>query len=305
MAEATRNVMLTPYNYSAAHTGRPGGTDGVNLTNLGHGSKLRKAIKAPPRKVVAEADASQIECRIIACLSGCKLLMDAFRKGEDAYSNFGQYVFGYLINKKDHYDQRQSMKVCVLSLQYGVGPPTLQNRLRNDGYPTPIEKAEHYVRTYRSTCHEVLACGAEGVNLLKKAVRTGQEYQWRWGMILSPKGIRLPSTRWLEYKDLCLQGNELVYYSPRYSSWQKLYPGSFNENIAQAMANDHVGDTHVKPQFIGKVALHNYDALSLVVPEEEGEYWKDELIKSLSTPPWWAPDLPLAAEGIVKHSFGG
>lgn len=303
MHDTANGWCLTPYLYHAAHTGRPGGTDGMNLTNLGRDSDLRKGILADEGYDLVEADASQVECRIVSELSGCKLLSDAFRNREDVYANFGEIVFGHPINKKDHPNERQSMKVCILSLQYGVGKVTLMNRLVVDGIPTTLDRSGFYVDVYRHTYPEVLASGKEGVNLWKRAVAENKEFEWKWGIILAPWGLQLPSGRRMYYRDLRIVGRELVYYSPRYKSWQKLYPGSFNENLGQAMANDVVGESHVR--FIKEVKLHNYDALTLHVPEDQSAARLRQLLSSMSTAPWWAPSLPLAAEGKIGKTFGG
>jgi DNA polymerase len=302
MHAATGGLMLAPYNYCAAHTGRPGGSDGVNLTNLASGSALRKAIKAPPGKKIVTVDASQVEARIVAELAGCKALSDIFRAGGDPYAEFMSMVLNEKITKATHPVERQCGKVCILSLQYGVGKTTLNKRLRVSNIIKSDAEAEFLVYGYRNGYPTILGTGNEGVTQLSRAVLTNQDVPWRWGMLLTPYGIRRPNGEWLLYDQLQVQMGELVYYSHRYKSWQKLYAGSFNENLAQAMANDIVGQVHVK--YVDKVVLHNYDALSVVVDDDEAEAWRELLIAEFSVPPAWAPTIPLAAEGKIDQSFG-
>src|SRR5580765_3354959 len=78
MCEAADGMMLTPTNYAAAHTGRNGGYDGVNLLNFPRDSPLRKAIRPPEGYVIADGDASQIEMRIMAWLAQQEDLLDMF-----------------------------------------------------------------------------------------------------------------------------------------------------------------------------------------------------------------------------------
>jgi hypothetical protein len=310
MCRVTKGRCLIPYNYHAAHTGRPGGTDGMNLTNLGRDSSLRKAIVAQPGRVLVTADAKQIEARIVATLTRCTPLVEAFRDERDPYAEFMCMVLNETITARTHPTERQCGKVCLLSLQYGVGWSTLQKRLLVDGIIVTEDEAKFYVDGYRSGYPMILGhrrnvypgSGAEACKALREAIVHQREVPWEWNMLMTPKGIRRPNGSWLFYDQLCVNEGEINYYSHRYKSWQKLYPGSVNENMAQSMAGDHVGEVHCK--FLKQTRLHNYDALTLDVPVEEATHWEAELIKALSTPPAWAPELPLAAEGKIGKAFG-
>ena len=89
MEIANRGTMPVPLKYYAAHTGRWGGSDKVNLQNLPargqNANKLKKAMKAPEGYVVIDCDSSQIEARVLAWFSGQEDLTEAFRKKEDVY----------------------------------------------------------------------------------------------------------------------------------------------------------------------------------------------------------------------------
>lgn len=69
-----RGKMPVPLSYYAAHTGRWGGADKINLQNLpsrgANGGKLKKAIMAPKGHVIIDADSAQIEARVLAWLAG-------------------------------------------------------------------------------------------------------------------------------------------------------------------------------------------------------------------------------------------
>ena len=72
-------ALPVPLKYSGAHTHRFSGEWQINLQNLTRGGKMRKALRAPKGKVVVAVDASQIEARINATLSGQTDLMEQFR----------------------------------------------------------------------------------------------------------------------------------------------------------------------------------------------------------------------------------
>src|SRR5580765_5470060 len=133
MCEAADGMMLTPTNYAAAHTGRNGGYDGVNLLNFPRDSPLRKAIRPPEGYVIVDGDASQIEMRIMAWLARQEDLLDMFRRGIDTYCQYAtDVIFHRPITPADE-RERQMAKVELLSLQYGVGRDTLHKRLFANG----------------------------------------------------------------------------------------------------------------------------------------------------------------------------
>jgi len=78
-------------------------------------SLLREAIMAPEGYVVVAGDLSQIEPRVLGWLSDYDDLLNIFRSGEDAYSQFGAQMFNVPgMTKKSHPDLRQSAKSALL-----------------------------------------------------------------------------------------------------------------------------------------------------------------------------------------------
>ena len=79
---ANRGLMPVPLQYYAAHTGRWGGADKVNLQNLPsrgfNAGKLKNAIEAPEGYQIIDSDSSQIEARVLAWLAGQDDLITVF-----------------------------------------------------------------------------------------------------------------------------------------------------------------------------------------------------------------------------------
>ena len=67
---AKRGLLPVPIQYYAAHTGRWGGADKINIQNLPsrgpNGKKLKNSIIAPEGYMIIDADSAQIEARVLA-----------------------------------------------------------------------------------------------------------------------------------------------------------------------------------------------------------------------------------------------
>lgn len=309
MARATRGKMLLPTVWHGAHTGRPTGTDGVNPLNFGRTSRVREAIQTEAGYVLVDVDASQIEARLCAWFTLCWTLIEAFAdKTRDVYCEVASNLFGELISPRDELE-RQVGKVVKLACQYGLGKVTLRRRLQAAGIDATEEEAKHYVDTYRSSYPEVLGSGREMVEIFKECIRDKVEIEYK-GCLFSERGIYLPSERWIFYNGLHISGHGrssgVAYYSPRYKSMQSLHPGAINENLAQAMTNDHIGRVHAK--YADKTLNMLYDSLVVLAREDEAEALKNEIADEMSTPsPWMAKMFnhmpPLAAKGKIKHHW--
>jgi DNA polymerase I-like protein with 3'-5' exonuclease and polymerase domains len=93
-------------------------------------SLLREAIMAPDGCVVVAGDLSQIEPRVLGWLSDYEDLLNIFRSGEDAYSQFGAQMFNIPgMTKKTHPDLRQSAKSALLGCGYGLGWASFASQL--------------------------------------------------------------------------------------------------------------------------------------------------------------------------------
>ncbi len=100
-----------PLAYYSAHTGRYGGTDGINMQNLPRASKkdpdsglLRKAIIAPPGHRLVVADLSQIEARLLVWQAGQEDKIQAFAQGRDTYSEQASVIYSRKVDRKKNPD---------------------------------------------------------------------------------------------------------------------------------------------------------------------------------------------------------
>ncbi len=112
----------THYAQAVAVTGRLSSND-PNLQNIpirtAEGRRVREAFVAPAGCVIASADYSQIELRIMAHLSGDEALLAAFRQGQDVHRATASEVFGVAPDQVSS-EQRRYAKVINFGLIYGM-----------------------------------------------------------------------------------------------------------------------------------------------------------------------------------------
>ena len=124
----------THYAQAVAVTGRLSSNE-PNLQNIPvrtpEGRRIRQAFIAPPGRVIASADYSQIELRIMAHLSGDEALLRAFHDGLDVHRATAAEVFGVALDQVSS-EQRRFAKVINFGLIYGMSSFGLAKNLGID-----------------------------------------------------------------------------------------------------------------------------------------------------------------------------
>jgi DNA polymerase-1 len=121
----------TTFGQTGTATGRLSSTN-PNLQNIPIrtelGREIRAAFIAEPGHVLLAADYSQIELRLLAHLSKDKLLVEAFRRGDDIHTLTASQVFGVppLMVTSDH---RRQAKVVNFGIVYGLSAFGLSQQL--------------------------------------------------------------------------------------------------------------------------------------------------------------------------------
>jgi DNA polymerase I-like protein with 3'-5' exonuclease and polymerase domains len=308
-------------NYYGAHTGRFSGGDKINLQNLPRGGTLRKALKAPKGHVLVACDSSQIEARMVAWLAGQQDLLDAFTAQEDVYKLFASKLYGV---PQEHItdEQRFVGKTCILGLGYGMGADKLQSQLAAGiggkvVYMTNNE-ARNAVTVYRRSNFKINQLW----NIGGEALRT--IYHGSTGKLgpldVTGEGIHLPTGFALSYPALQPTVSGYV-YANNIGQYRKLaaarlrgeqppddvtyiYGGKVIENVTQACARAVVAYQGLD---IGKrypVVFQVHDEIVACVPERQAEEAKSYMEQVMSTPPDWAPDLPVACEAAYGENYG-
>ncbi|TAM52706.1 MAG: DNA polymerase I [Burkholderiaceae bacterium] len=135
----------THYAQAVAVTGRLSSND-PNLQNIPvrtpEGRRIREAFIAPPGSVIASADYSQIELRIMAHISGDEALLRAFHEGLDVHRATAGEVFGVAVDQVSS-EQRRYAKVINFGLIYGMSAYGLARNLGIDN-----TAAKNYIERY-------------------------------------------------------------------------------------------------------------------------------------------------------------
>ena len=112
----------THYAQAVAVTGRLSSND-PNLQNIpvktAEGRRVREAFVAPAGFMIASADYSQIELRIMAHISEDEALLHAFTEGIDVHRATAAEVFGVDVSQVSN-EQRRYAKVINFGLIYGM-----------------------------------------------------------------------------------------------------------------------------------------------------------------------------------------
>ncbi len=145
LAQPLTGRVHTHYAQAVAVTGRLSSND-PNLQNIPirtpEGRKVREAFVAPHGFVIASADYSQIELRIMAHLSDDPALLKAFHDGLDVHKATAAEVFG-LTPDTVNSEQRRYAKVINFGLIYGMSAFGLAKALGIDN-----TAAKNYIERY-------------------------------------------------------------------------------------------------------------------------------------------------------------
>jgi DNA polymerase I-like protein with 3'-5' exonuclease and polymerase domains len=306
-----RGALPVPLRYYAAHTGRWGGDDKLNLQNLPRSSPLKKCIMAPAGYVLVDSDSSQIEARTLAWLAGQDDLVSAFERGEDVYRIMASAIYGKpeaQITK----DERFVGKTTILGAGYGMGAAKFQAQLKTFGVETSLDECKRVIEVYRRTYPYIPELWREASKALEAIERNAHTTLGRDGVLKveGQRGISLPNGLYIKYPNLRTQRAdgkaEMVYDTKKGKSVipNRIYGGKVVENVCQALARIIIGEQMLMAAKKYKVAMTVHDAICCVVPEHEAESGKEFVELCMRIRPQWCSELPLNCEAGVAKTYG-
>lgn len=312
-------TMPIPLRYGGAHTHRLSGDWGLNMQNLPSsrkaGSKLRKALIAPPGHKVVTCDLGQIEARLVAWFCGCELLMQQFADNLDPYARLGEAIFGYPVDRKVQKVEGFIGKTGILGLGFGCGADKffgmVQVLARTMGMSLgeiwTKELAKQSVDTYRETYPEIPKMWRKLDGILRTVWIGKQGFvpEQVGPVIISQGEVMGPTGIAMRYANarFDVEADELRYSYGRFS--HKIYGAKMLENIIQFLARVVVMQAAIRLANLGyPFVLQAHDELVFIVKDEMVDRFKVLVHQEMTRRPSWAPTIPLTAEVGVGQSYG-
>ena len=284
---------------------------------------VRTALIAAPGKMFSVADFSAIEARVISWLANEKWRMDVFRGDGKIYEATGAKMFNVPISSITKGSVlRDKSKISELALGYEGSLGALR-RMGGERMGLSDTEMMSLVRKWRMANPAIVEMWKEIDEASKEAVRYQRPVSCTCrNIIFDCDGefmtIQLPS------------GRKLYYYGPRFKDkkigkstmpsrvlcyqgvvqetkqWGEIdtYGGKLTENIVQAIARDLLGSSMLQLEAEGyHPVCHIHDECLVEVPEENAQAYYEEMARIMGTPPEWASDLPLRADGYVTPFY--
>ena len=310
---ASRGNLPVPIRYYAAHTGRFGGDDKINLQNLpsrgANANQLKKAIVAPKGYTIIDADSSQIEARVLAWLAGQDDLVTAFANREDVYKKMASAIYGIAESDVDK-SQRFVGKTTILGAGYGMGALKFQVQLKNMGVEVELDEAKRIIDIYRRTNNSIVALWRQAQVMLTKLSQGDTAPLGRAGVlevVPEDSAIKLPSGLLMRYDDLQFEQDDKKGIQFHYKTRRgrtKIYGGKVIENVCQAIARCIIAEQMLRIAKKYKVVLTVHDAIAVCVRDVEADEAQAYVEKCMRWVPAWAEGLPVDCESGAGKSYG-
>lgn len=284
---------------------------------------VRTALIASPGKVFSVADFSAIEARVISWLANEEWRMEVFRGDGKIYEATGAKMFNVPIESITKGSVlRDKSKISELALGYEGSLGALK-RMGGERMGLSDTEMMSLVRKWRMANPAIVDMWHEIDEASKEAVRYQRPVSCTCrNIIFDCDGefmtVQLPS------------GRKLYYYGPRFKDkkigksiaptrvlcyegvvqetkqWGEIdtYGGKLTENIVQAIARDLLGSSMLQLEAAGyHPVCHIHDECLVEVPEENAQMYYEEMARIMGTPPEWASDLPLRADGYTTPFY--
>jgi DNA polymerase I-like protein with 3'-5' exonuclease and polymerase domains len=309
---AQRGTLPIPLRYYAAHTGRWGGDDKINMQNLPRGSELKKAMCAPEGYKFVDCDLSQIEARTLAWLAEEGRLVEAFDNGDDVYKMMASAIYDKP-EEEISKEERFVGKTTILGAGYGMGALKFRNQLKNFGVELEEYECERIIKVYRNTYARIPKLWRAAGDKLESIMQDKVAHFGCSGILMvdGVKGIKLPNGLYVKYPNLRRErdeeGRTEVVYDTRKGRTimsTRIYGGKVIENVCQALARIVIGEQLLRVAQKYKVVMTVHDAIGCIVPEDEVEEAMQLVERVMKVRPKWALDLPLDCEGGYGNSYG-
>ena len=285
-------------------------------------SLVRSAIVAPREKTFVDVDFSSIENRVGVWLAGQVDKVNLFRQGLDEYKTFAAYDLYNVPYEEVTKDQRQVAKSAVLGAMFGQGAKGLVKYAEGMGVKLSEGQAKNAVENYRNSYAKVKwlwgACETAAIDAVQnpgnaffagKKIRLKVAREALWMQLPSGRLIcwqrpelELVATPWGQEKLSVTVHSQNTY--TRQWTRNAVIGSSIFQSAVQGTARDFLAHAMLGLDSKGYDVVNSvHDEVLLLVDEAKGDTALDDVINIMTTPPTWAPEFPLAAEGWVGKRY--
>ena len=249
-------------------------------------------------------------------MAGQKDKVELFRKGLDEYKVFASESLYRVPYDEVTKDMRQVSKSAVLGAMFGQGAKGLVKYAEGMGVTLSEGQAKGAVDNYRSSYSRVKELWAKCESAAIQAVEhPGNPFRAGDKLVLKVARdalwMQLPSGRLICWQRPQLEllttpwGSEklgvTVHSQNTYTrQWSRnaLIGSSIFQSAVQGTARDCLAVAMINLEKAGYSVINSiHDEVLLLVEEQSAESALADVINIMTTPPTWAPDFPLAAEG--------
>ena len=284
---------------------------------------IRTSFVASPGNKLVDADFSAIEARVISWLAGEQWRLEVFRTHGKIYEASASQMFGVPIERikkgNPEYELRQKGKVAELALGYqgSSGALVAMGALKMG---IPENDLPDIVSRWRESNKRIVDLWYSLESAAVSVIESGSPAGVRNLILMREMDpangldyltITLPSKRKLYYAHPSLTTNEwnkpsILYYGTNQTTkqWTQLetYGAKLVENVVQAIARDCLALAIENLEAAGfPVVFHVHDEVVIDIPQDKADL--DEVVRLMTLPIPWAPDLPLNADGWVGDFF--
>ena len=264
--------------------------------------KIRKAFQSSPGNNLIVADYGQLELRLLASMTNCKSMIDAFEAGGDFHSRTALDMFPYIREKLDSGE-------CLLEWDYNNGDPP--KPLIKDIYGSERRKAKtlNFSIAYGKTAHGLSQDWGVDIKEAEEMLQAWYEARpevrdWQADVKASAKAKGITRTLMGRYRDLpeaMGKNMRLVSGALRASINTPIQGGA--ADVAM-MAMNKINDSEKLKHLGWILLLQIHDEVILEGPEETAEEAFEEVVQCMQEPWVYGLDktaVPLLVDGSYTH----
>lgn len=311
-----RGRLPIPLKYNAAHTGRAGGDDKINMQNLptrGARTAIKDCMMAPEGYSILDPDSAQIEARVLAYIAGQDDLVKDFSEGKDVYRGMAEIIYKKPATSfaKDS-RERQVGKKVILGSGYGMWAHKFRAQLRSDtGIELDIKECEKIILAYRKRYKKIPELWKNFERCLDALI---DEFDCPFGVggiiTLDHKemGFRLPNGLHIRYPGLkrLVKDDRISYtYLGRGKKETNVYGGMGVENLIQGLAFVIMKEQMVSIAKHYRVILNVHDSMPCIVKDDQLDEAKGIISQIMRVPPSWGAGIPLDCDIKIGKYYGG